>query len=230
MLIPDMPAAPPQSPPVVLIAQTNQAQGTTNNTERVLGVCEVVANEEKNYPNSIAAAETYFVNYDHLDGFTHEDWLAAKTTILIQSKHGTLVEVVTDPHLSRDYRYTPDKGYVGNDSADVLVEIKGMKVKVHYFIHVLEYGEKDAYDANCTEGSAGHEGQWKISLDPNGNPVLTAIALPVSSTLATTLTSSSLNDWLDSAHLDAFVADASPRRLGFVFKPNVYHDRWVTLR
>jgi hypothetical protein len=164
-----MPNMPPQTTPIVMIAQTNQAQDSTKKAERVLGVCEVVANEKERYPNSIddytvAAAAMYLVDYEHRSDITQEDERAAKTTVLSQPKHGTLKE---DSALNGSYYYFPDAGYVGKDSTEVLVEIKGVKVKVSYFIHVLEYREKDAYDANCTEAPTGSTGSWKISLASN---------------------------------------------------------------
>lgn len=164
MLIPDMPAAAVQTPPIVMIAQVNQAQKSIKQAERVLGVCKVIANEKETYPNktddyTVAAAATYLVNYEHRSDILQEDMVAAKTSVLSQPKHGSLK---TDNTLNGRYFYVPDAGYVGQDSAEVLVEIKDIKVKVRYFIHVLEYSEQDAYDANCTDAPTN---PWKISLD-----------------------------------------------------------------
>jgi len=177
MLIPDMPALPPQRPTIILVAQTNQAQDSTKRSERVLGVCEVIDNEEHKgangeiYPNSddiyaLSSALSYFQKYEHRNDFTSEDLKGAKTTILQQPKNGALIEVVTDPDISGDYRYTPNAGYVGSDSAEILVEIKGIKVKVRFFIHVTEYREPNPYDNNCNEAPTN---PWKISVDGNGN-------------------------------------------------------------
>lgn len=177
MLIPDMPAAPPQTSPIVMIAQANQAQDSTKKAGRVLGVCKVVANEKERYPNStdlsaVSEAENYLTSYENRADLTVEDAAAAKTTVLSQPKHGTLKE---DSSLNGKYYYFPDFGYVGKDSAEVLAEIKGVIVKVRFFIHVLEYREKDAYDANCNEAPTN---PWKISQDANGNNILTAVNSP----------------------------------------------------
>jgi hypothetical protein len=169
MLFLDMPNIPPQTTPIVMLAQTNQAHDGIKKAGRVLGVCKVIANEKRNYPNStdlmaVASAGTYLTSYENHTDLTVEDAAAAKTTVLSQPKHGTLKE---GSSLNGKYFYFPDTGYVGKDSAEVLVEIKGVTVKVRYFIHVLEYSEKDAYDANCTEAPPGSEGDWKISLASN---------------------------------------------------------------
>jgi hypothetical protein len=160
MLIPDMPAAPPQSPAIVMIAQTNQAQDSTKKDARVLGVCEVIANEKESFPNvsdiyTVSAATMYLVNYENRRDITQKDELAAKTSILRQPTHGTLKE----SSLPGSFIYAVDAGYVGNDSADILVEVKGVKVKVRYFIHVTEYAEPNPYDIYCAVSG----GQWKIS-------------------------------------------------------------------
>ncbi|WP_162084669.1 tandem-95 repeat protein [Sulfuriferula nivalis] len=184
MLIPDMPAAPPQTSPIVMIAQTNQTQDSTKKAERVLGICSVIDNEERTgkngeiYPNTqelfpVGNAGDYLLNYEHRNYPSTEDINSAKVTILKGPKYGTFISEALP--IGGVYIYSPNAGYVGKDSVEVLIEIKGIKVKVHYFIHVLEYGEKDAYDANCTEMPAGGYGEWKISTDANGNSVLAAV-------------------------------------------------------
>jgi VCBS repeat-containing protein len=186
MLIPDMPNMPPQTPTIVMLAQTNQAQDSTRTAERILGVCGIIDNEARKdangeiYPNSgdfYAPSEvvSYFQEYEHRHDLTTEDIDAAKTTILSQPKHGTLTE---DSTLSGRYWYSPKVGYVGKDSAEILVEIKGMKVKVRYFFHATEYNEPNAYEDYCEQRG----GQWKISQDANGTPILTVVNYPTPST------------------------------------------------
>jgi hypothetical protein len=195
MFIPDMPALPPQSSSIVMIAQTNQAQLSTKKAERVLGVCKVIANEERKdgngeiYPNStdlmaVEAAEDYLTSYENRTDLTVEDAAAAKTTVLSQPKHGTLKE---DVALNGEYFYFPDADYVGKDSAEVLVEIKGIKVKVRYFFH-LETTDPgpNAYELYCEERG----GQWKIATLPTPTDLATQQANPA---LATILANASLS-------------------------------------
>jgi predicted chitinase len=173
MLIPDMYAAPPQSPTIVMVAQTNQAQDNTKAAGRAIGVCELVENDETMNVASISAissAELYIQEYEHLGDFTEEDVNSEKATILQLPKHGTLGKD-TEPTLNGMYIYTPNKGYVGKDFAVVLVEIKGIKIKVFYYFHVLDHETTGLWNLEC--GKKG--GQWKISQDANGNSVLTAV-------------------------------------------------------
>jgi hypothetical protein len=177
MLIPDMPNVPNQAPSIVLVAQNNQVTLDVNKTERVLGVCEIIENEKRleangdvsvNYAGIYppSSAEMYLVNYEHRSDLTIDDVAAAKTTVLQQPKHG----ILKDDTLMGSFWYIPESGYVGKDSAEILVEIKGVKVKIQYFIHATEYNEPNAYENYCEQSG----GQWKISRDANGNPILVA--------------------------------------------------------
>jgi hypothetical protein len=60
-----------------------------------------------------------------------------------------------------------------------LVEIKGMKVKVHYFIHSTEYREPDAYEYYCKErGGQLKNSTLQTPTDPatqQANPALAII-------------------------------------------------------
>ncbi len=62
-----------------------------------------------------------------------------------------------------DYAYYPEKGYLGNDHATLLVEMGGKKVRMEYFFRVLtsvHEGEGvDPYEDNCPEKVP----VWKIS-------------------------------------------------------------------
>lgn len=178
MAIPDMPNVPPQNVPV-LIAQANQAQSIGATTTRTAGVCYPVPNDNYSAENGldpINSADFYLQQYEHRTVTE-----PATVTILQQPKHGIL-RLVTEADRGKlfsvsagpikpdnqAYVYLPEKGYLGNDKAVMLVEIGGIKVKVIYFLQAVEgplgsYGRKE-YCINT--GS-----RWKISTtnDANGN-------------------------------------------------------------
>lgn len=154
MFVPFTLDTPPQSPAIVIVAQTNQVQPSANGAaERIVGGCEVLDNrglsdgKGKIYPNGqlisigLSAAE-YFRIYEPRNDISSADLYSAKFTILQQPKHGTFEEdkdirYRVNSSFDGDYIYTPDIGYFGDDSVSVLVGIKGIKVKVVYFFHML---------------------------------------------------------------------------------------------
>ena len=181
MFIPDMPNVPPQDVPV-MIAQANQAQSGDVKTTRSVGICHPVSNGTlstqslENVIDPIGEAKGYFDLYEH-QSVTG----SAIITVLQQPKHGILRLVTeadnfgigrfdpTDP----GYVYLPEKGYLGKDSATVLVEIGSIKVTVVYFFQAVNH-PLGSYWVKELCGEKGYS--WKISstLDSNGNSTITS--------------------------------------------------------
>lgn len=181
MFIPDMPNAPPQYVPV-MIAQANQAQAGDVTATRAIGVCSPTPNHDYSGENGLSplsAARFYLRQYEQrtVSG-------PATTSILQQPKHGTL-RLVTEADgntfgegrfVSANQRhvYLPEKGYAGKDSAAILVDFGGVKVKVVYFFEAIEGGlGNDWQDDYCSEKGVF----WKISstLDSNGNTTINSV-------------------------------------------------------
>lgn len=97
------------------------------------------------------------------DGNLQADIEAAKVQILKQPKRGII--------LTKDglrFKYVPEDGYTGKDAATVLVNIGGKRVKVVYFIKVLDVSiqTKDDYE-NYEKVYRRHcnMGEWRISYE-----------------------------------------------------------------
>ena len=126
---------------------------------------------------------------------------SATITVLQQPKHGTLRLITEDDRgtlfssssgplkpTASLYAYLPEKGYLGKDSATVLVEIGGIKVKVVYFFQAIDGSSgNDGYEVLC--GKRGSH--WKISstLDTNGTSTITAVDYQFAPTDTTALAS-----------------------------------------
>jgi hypothetical protein len=166
MAIPDMPNVPPQNVPV-MIAQANQAQAG-NAMARTIGVCATAPNQNYSLENVIEpiySSQSYFRMYENrtVTG-------PATTTILQQPAHGVLRLVTqadvgtilasggdpVDPAAAL-YFYLPESGYVGKDSATILVDFGSVKVTVKYYFHAVS-GPVEEQDY-C--GKTGP--YWKIS-------------------------------------------------------------------
>jgi hypothetical protein len=213
MFIPDMPNVPPQDVPV-MIAQANQAQASDVTTIRTLGVCQPIPNMPDSPPSldnvaePIGEAKTYFRMYEH-----QQVTGSATTTILLQPKHGILRLLTeadrgtifdssagpVDP-TNPGYVYLPEKGYLGKDSATVLVEIGGIKVKVVFFFQAVgrPLGNTGGEELCATTGL-----RWKISstLDANGNSTITSVEYqsPTINAGATTTDTAALASTLESS-------------------------------
>ena len=202
MFIPDMPNVPPQDAPV-MIAQANQAQQGDVTTTRTLGVCHAAPNNHYSAENGIgpvASADFYLEQYEHRKvDYNHPSGVV---TVLQQPKHGVL-RLLTEADRGTffdssagsidpadpGYLYLPELGYEGKDSATLLVETGGVKVKVKYFFQAISgVLGNDGVDKYC--GSKGMF--WKISttLDPNGNSTITSVEYqsPLTSAADTALT------------------------------------------
>jgi hypothetical protein len=185
MFIPDVPDAPPQNVPV-LIAQANQGQ-RGDSTTRTLGVCRVVPNG----PQLVTPTMEYvllpqFDAQDYLDLYEHRTVTGTPTvTILQQPQHGNMRLITEadgnafasgrfDP-TNPGYVYLPEKGYLGRDSATVLAEIGGIKVKVVYFFQTTDGGTVPESLADRLCGKKGST--WKISanLDHAGVSLITSV-------------------------------------------------------
>ena len=197
MFIPDMPNVPPQDVPV-MIAQANQAQSSTALTVRTVGICYGIPNGVDTSPTGGNVVDPREEAHNYL--FNYEKKNVANTvpttvTILQQPAHGIL-RLITQADIGTilpgsggtvdpanpGYIYLPEKGYIGQDKAVVLVEIGGVKVKEIFYFH-----DMDERTSPCNGGD-GIYSTWKISstLDASGNSTLTSVDyLPSLTTAAT---------------------------------------------
>jgi VCBS repeat-containing protein len=171
MLIMDMPDVPPQSAFIVMVAQNTPPKQTGQESERAMGVCKAVDSSEyrnehgETYyrtqvevsPESDAA--TYLERYEHRYGYRGLDDSSLKITILKEPKHGTLFS-------QEKGKYEADIGYEGEDFASVLVESKGIKVKILYYFKIAPAEPPDFQSLMC-----GDRWRWKISSVPNAESV-----------------------------------------------------------
>ena len=216
MFIPDMPNAPPQNVPVMIV-QANQAQASNATTARTIGICAASPNQNYSLENviePIGSSQDYFQMYENrtVTG-------PATVTVLQQPKHGVLRLVTqadvgtilpsggdpVDPAAGL-YFYLPESAYVGNDSATILVDFGSVKVTVKYYFHAINGPVGDNW---IQEYCAPKGMYWKISstLDANGASTLTSVEhVPAVASTPDTLTSDSLSAWLSLAQLDAKVA------------------------
>ena len=167
------PNALPQDAPVI-IAQANQAQAGDVSTVRTLGVCFPVPNQAyslANVADPVVEAGFYLQQYEHRKfDFNHP---SGEVIILQQPKHGvlrpvthadvgTILQSGGDPVDSAAglYFYLPEQGYLGKDSAIVLVDVGGIKVKVKYFFHAVDGLPGNESDEEYCGKTGPH---WKIS-------------------------------------------------------------------
>ena len=197
MFIPDMPNVPPQDVPV-MIAQANQAQSSTALTVRTVGICYGIPNGVDTSPTGGNVVDPREEAHNYL--FNYEKKNVANTvpttvTILQQPAHGIL-RLITQADIGTilpgsggtvdpanpGYIYLPEKGYIGQDKAVVLVEIGGVKVKEIFYFH-----DMDERTSPCNGGD-GIYSTWKISstLDANGTSTLTSVDYLPSLATATT--------------------------------------------
>jgi hypothetical protein len=185
MLIPDMPNVPPQNVPVIIV-QANQAQASNATTVRTIGVCATAPNQNYSLENVIEPIGSTQVYFKVSEKRTVTD--PATVTVLQQPKHGVLRLVTeadrgtlfgsTASPLKSDanlYAYLPESGYVGQDSATMLVDFGSVKVTVKYYFHAVSgpVGDNWIQDYCAPKGM-----YWKISstLDTNGTSTLTSVA------------------------------------------------------
>ena len=175
MWVPDLPDMPPQSSAIVMIAQAKQPPNVVNNTGRTLGVCELVsANQGERTQLEISPGQDATQYLWRFDKNTEANFGDGKVTILQKPKHGRLTNDVWDaakgdfvpqPADARQfdlnqYQYLPEKDYDGKDFAVMQVEKNGIKIKIHYFIHVSS-------EVNASYLCERKNGPWKISQSAN---------------------------------------------------------------
>ena len=140
--------------------------------DRTIGVCHLSANpyDPTSAQNSMSpplAVKLYYYNFEknNIQG-------SVSVSVLQMPAHGTLLDGGKG-----NYAYLPEKGYLGNDRATLLVEVGGKKVRMEYFFRVMtsvQEGEGvDPYADNCQEKVR----VWKISTatDENGNRFIPAV-------------------------------------------------------
>ncbi|MBU0620944.1 MAG: hypothetical protein KJ795_03760 [Gammaproteobacteria bacterium] len=168
MLFMDMPDVPPQYTPII-IAQA-AAQPVGQDTVRAIGVCHPIENRLESKLSAVNAFSPVLSAIAYLEEVEHQvinkraDFLlifkAAKMTLSQAPKHG---EMKLGPN-SGAY-YSTDYTYEGLDSATVLVEVGGYKVKVIYrFVLMPDVpGSTDEGTATDDKDICPNGYRWKIS-------------------------------------------------------------------
>lgn len=222
MFVPDMPNVPPQNVPV-MIAQASQMQQDPANTNRTVGVCQALSNPPLGLlPGAVATAQNSLTPAgDAIQYFRIVENRAisgsSTVTVLENPKHGKLEDLGTvvfdeNGHAIRDtgersYNYIPESGYLGQDSATLLVEIGGFKVKMVYTFKVATAVDYKNEEVLCPKP------YWRISstLDANGNSTITSIEYqsPTIDVGATTTNTAALDATLGSSILSTLSIDPS---------------------
>lgn len=162
----------PTAPLMVADATAAQGSSAPRQVDRVIGVCHLSENpfDPTSAVNSMSVADEavwYLENIDHSKVRGQPS-----VSILQTPAHGNLLDGGNG-----NYAYLPEKGYLGNDRATLLIEVGGKKVRMEYFFRVLQQVPDqegvDAYADNCPKKVR----VWKISstTDTSGNAILAAV-------------------------------------------------------
>jgi hypothetical protein len=106
------------------------------------------------------------------DGELQADIEASEVKIIQQPRHGTIKKID-----EFRYKYIPQSGYIGDDRAVLLVNIRGNKVRVIYFIKVLDISIQSRSDYDKYEQiyrKHCEKGEWRISYDLPRSGLLTS--------------------------------------------------------
>jgi len=146
----------------IILFSAATAWGATPPFDKVIGVCHLSENpydptSAVNAMNPSLAIRNYYRVEEHykIEG-------QPSVSILQMPAHGTLEDV------GKGYfAYYPEKGYLGNDRASLLVEVGGKKVRMEYFFRVMQQVPDqdgvDPYADNCPNKVR----VWKISSTRN---------------------------------------------------------------
>jgi hypothetical protein len=174
MLFMDMPDTPPQYTPVI-VAQASQV--AKRNTERDIGVCKPIENKPESKLSAVNSFSPVGFALRYLEDIEHRKFddfgavfYAGKITILQAPTHGEL----KFGQNSGAY-YSSDYTYEGLDSATVLVEVGGYKVKVIYrFVLMKDVpGSGEEGEATDDKQICPNGWRWKISTTPDANGNIT---------------------------------------------------------
>lgn len=175
----DAPDMPTHSPNIVMIAQNNQAKQVAKTHDRIYGICQIIDNSRSiNATGEINIGQTRLSPSLDAEYYLHDyapDLLNTlggnieliKTTVLKQPEHGVLKDAGLNL-LPGTYRYEPNASYFGKDTVSVLVEAKGVKVKISYYFYMDEQPAAPGGDYQCAK--TGY--RWKISTAPNTDPTI----------------------------------------------------------
>lgn len=179
MLFMDMPTTPPQYTPVV-VAQAMQP--AAQDAARTIGVCHPIENKPESKLSAVNGFSPVLSAIAYLEEFEHQvinkraDFLsifkAAKMTLLQAPKHG---ELGLDEQNQVGRYFSSDYSYEGLDSATVLVEVGGYKVKVIYRFVLMKNvpGSSDQGTATDDKKTCPNGYRWKISTTPDANGNIT---------------------------------------------------------
>jgi len=165
MFIMDVPNIPAQEPPLI-VADASATQVAAQKYDRTIGVCHLSANpfvpkSAENVLSPPMEITAYFRKKEHykIEG-------QPSVSVLQMPAHGALVD-----EGEGYFAYYPEKGYLGNDRATLLVEVGGKKVRMEYFFRVMESIFESPGEDNYAEFCPEKVRVWKISTatDENGN-------------------------------------------------------------
>ncbi len=152
---------PAQEPPM-MVAEATKTQDTAQSYDRVIGVCHLsespfVPQSAVNVLSPSMEVAAYYRKQEHLTIGNQPSVSVLQTPV-----HGSLVD-----EGGGYYAYYPEKGYLGNDRATLLVEVGGRRVRMEYFFRVMQsipqqYDETmptPYEESNCPEKTR----VWKIS-------------------------------------------------------------------
>ena len=188
----------------------------------IVGACQIIPNGEfatlsENGLSPIDVAMGYLQQYEHklYEQQRAISWDSVIIAVSQEPKHG---ELVFDGN--GRYTYAPETGYLGNDSAALLLDIGGIKVKVIYFFQAIDTASvgEGLDEALCDYGH-----YWKISstLDTDGNSTINSVEyLPSTVTTSASVTdTATLVATLEANLLSDFPFDASNVTVTFADLP-----------
>ena len=143
----DVPYVPPEENTVIL-AQAAVTQGQVHRPNYLMKACDQIGTEEDsksatNYINPAGSIWIYMMRLRKKE----LDFSDFKPVLLKGPQHGVLEykeTVSSGPYngyrkqIRRGYLYTPEPGFVGNDSATFLVEFEGKYYQVEQEIQVVK--------------------------------------------------------------------------------------------
>lgn len=139
MFIMDVPAAPAQQTPIVLVQADTSGAGTTPQPNYILKYCKETESggDPRSAMRSVDPAGMLAVYLERYKGAQFIDLANIKNIALLEgTKHGEITAGVDNTGLT-SYHYNPEPEYVGNDRAVFMVEYQGVRYKVVVELHVF---------------------------------------------------------------------------------------------
>jgi hypothetical protein len=138
MFIMDVPAAPAQQTPIVLVQADTSGAGTTPQPDYILKSCKETESigDSRSAMHAVSPAGMFAVYLERYKGAQFIDLAEIKNITLLEgSKHGELVSQTSRGLVG--YWYDPEPEYVGNDRAVFMAEYQGVRYKIVVDLHVF---------------------------------------------------------------------------------------------